>query len=67
MEKNMKKYIHIYGLPWWLSDKKKIHLLIQETWETQVQYLGQEDFLEEEMATHSIILAWEIPWTEGRL
>ena len=46
---------------------KKIHLLIQEIWETQVRYLGQEDFLEEEMATHSIILAWEIPWTEGRL
>ena len=28
------------------------------------QYLGQEDLLEEEMATHSSILAWEIPWTE---
>ena len=27
--------------------------------------LGQEDPLEEEMATHSSILAWEIPWTEG--
>ena len=32
--------------------------------ETQVQSLGQEDALEEEMATHSSILAWEIPWTE---
>ena len=31
---------------------------------TQVQSLGQEDPLEEEMATHSSILAWEIPWTE---
>ena len=42
---------------------------MQETWETQVQSLGQEDSLEEEMATHSIILAWEVPWTEepGRL
>ena len=30
----------------------------------QVQSLGQEDSLEEEMATHSSILAWEIPWTE---
>ena len=29
-----------------------------------VQSLGQEDPLEEEMATHSNILAWEIPWTE---
>ena len=29
-----------------------------------VQYLGQEDPLEEGMATHSSILAWRIPWTE---
>ena len=37
--------------------------------ETQVQSLGQEDQLEKKMATHSSILAWEIPWTEkpGRL
>ena len=33
-------------------------------WETQVQSLGQEDPLEKEMATHSSILAWKIPWTE---
>ena len=33
-------------------------------WETGVQFLGQEDPLEKEMATHSSILAWEIPWTE---
>ena len=32
--------------------------------ETQFQLLGQEDPLEKEMATHSTILAWEIPWTE---
>ena len=32
--------------------------------ETEVQSLGQEDPLEKEMATHSSILAWEIPWTE---
>ena len=32
--------------------------------ETQFQSLGQEDPLEEKMATHSNILAWEIPWTE---
>ena len=39
------------------------------TRETQVQSLGQEDLLEKEMATHSSILAWKIPWTEepGRL
>ena len=37
--------------------------------ETRVQFLGQEDPLEKEMATHSGILAWEIPWAEehGRL
>ena len=37
--------------------------------ETQVLFLGQEDPLEKEMATHSSILAWEVPWTEksGRL
>ena len=32
--------------------------------ETQVQSLGREDPLEMEMATHSCILAWRIPWTE---
>ena len=39
---------------------------MQETW---VQSLGQEDPLEKEIATHSSILAWKIPWTEepGRL
>ena len=33
-------------------------------WETWVQSLGWEDPLEKEMATHSSILAWRIPWTE---
>ena len=33
-------------------------------WETWVQSLGREDPLEKEMATHSSILAWRIPWTE---
>ena len=37
---------------------------MQETQETQVQSLGQEDSLEEGMATHFSILAWSIPWTE---
>ena len=32
--------------------------------EMQVQFLGWEDPLEKEMATHSSILAWEIPWRE---
>ena len=39
---------------------------MQEIW---VRFLGREDPLEKEMATHSSILAWRIPWTEepGRL
>ena len=39
----------------------KNHLPMKETW---VQPLGQEDPLEEEMATPSSILVWRIPWTE---
>ena len=35
--------------------------VVQETW---IQSLGSEDLLEKEMATHSSILAWEVPWTE---
>ena len=35
-----------------------------KTQETQVRSLGQEDALEKEMATHSSILIWKIPWTE---
>ena len=44
---------------------KHLHTM-QETW---VQSLDWEDLLEKEMATHSSILAWKIPWTEepGRL
>ena len=41
---------------------ERICLPVQET---QVQCLGQEDPLEKEIATHSSILAWKIPWTEG--
>ena len=37
---------------------------MQETQETRVQSLGQEDPLEESMATHAYILAWKVPWTE---
>ena len=37
---------------------------MQETQQIEVQSLGQEDPLEEEMLAHSSILAWKIPWTE---
>ena len=55
------------GLPWSLSGKESSAM--QEPQEMRVWILGQEDALEEGMATHSSILAWRIPWTEepGRL
>ena len=37
---------------------------MQKAQETGVWPLGQEDPLEKEMATHSIILVWRVPWTE---
>jgi len=42
---------------------------MREMQDTQIRSLGEEDPLEEGMATHSSILAWRIPWTEepGRL
>ena len=46
-------------LPRWLSDKE-----LPAVQETRVRSLGWEDPLEEEMATHSSILAWRIPWIE---
>ena len=45
-----------------LVSQRLKHLPIM--WETWVRSLGQEDPLEKEMATHSSILAWRIPWTE---
>ena len=45
-----------------VAQRLKHLLAMQETW---VRSLGWEDSLEKEMATHSSILAWRIPWTEG--
>ena len=42
----------------------RTHLSMQEIEETWVQSLDQKDPLEKEMAAHSSILAWRIPWTE---
>ena len=52
-----------YELPWWLSSKS------EPMQEARIQSLAREGPLEKEMATHSSILAWEIPWIEepGRL
>ena len=52
----------LIGLPRWLVVKNC--LLMQETWETLIWSLGQEDPLEEGMATHSSTLVWRMPWTE---
>ena len=41
-----------------------MHLPVKETQGMQVQSLGQEDALEKDMATHSSILGWRIPWIE---
>ena len=49
-----------------MAQWERNHLSLQKT---QVRFLGQEGPLEKEIATHSSILAWRIPWTEepGRL
>ena len=38
---------------------------VQEMQETQIQFLGLEDPLEEGMATHSSVVAWQMPWTRN--
>ena len=52
------------GFPGGTSSKETACLPMQETLEMQVQSLGLEDTLEKEMATHSSIRNWRIPWTE---
>ena len=52
----------IFGLSWLLSGKESACNTGDQ--ETRVWSLGWEDLLEEEMATHSSILAWEISWAE---
>ena len=44
-----------------MAQRVKNSLAVQETW---VRSLVQDDSLEEEMATHSSLLVWRIPWTE---
>ena len=66
-------YVYICPLPFWVSLPFKAFQVVlvvknppanAEHTEEQVQSLGQEDALEEEMTIHSSILAWETPWTE---
>ena len=61
------RYFWEKNLAWvtWISSSDLGPSVAQPaTWETWVWSLGQEDPLKKEMATHSIILAWEIPWPE---
>ena len=55
----LRKQLHLASL---VAQWQRIRLPMQEM---QVRSLGWEDLLEMEMATHSSILAWEIPWAEG--
>ena len=59
------KLMCLYKVAQW----SRIHLPKQEIQKMWVWFLGQEDPLEEEKATHSSILVWKVPWTEepGRL
>ena len=50
--------------PPWASLVAQMIKRLLTMWETQVQSLGRGDPLEKEMATHSSILAWKIPWME---
>ena len=55
-----------YELPWLLTPRSLVDHMVKNLpamQETGVRSLGREDPLEKEMATHSSILAWRIPWT----
>ena len=60
-EKHVSKALYGTSL---MAQWVRTRLPMQEVQETRVQSLGLEDLLEEEMATHSSILAWQIPRTE---
>ena len=55
-------YSRVVGLPRWRK-WSRIRLPMQETQKMWVRSRGWQDAMEKEMATHSSILAWEIPWT----
>ena len=62
--KIMKECYPFKELSWWASPVAQRVKRLPAMQETRVQSLGREDPLEKEMATHSSILAWRIPWTE---
>ena len=65
----LKNHLFYIFLSRWASLVAQTVKRLPTVWETWVRSLGQEDTLKEEMATHSSIFAWKIPWTEdpGRL
>ena len=54
-------YLQVWFLAYLIAQSVKNLPVMHETW---VRFLGQEAPLEKEMATHSSILAWKIPWTD---
>ena len=62
-EEGASKYLGVPSLCWASLVAQTVKNL-PSVQKTQVQSLGQDDSLEKEMATHSSILAWRIPWTE---
>ena len=64
MSTKMEKRLGLQGTLSAMAQQVKNLPAMQETQETWVQFLCREDPLEKEMATHSSILACEIPWTE---
>ena len=62
---NCWRHIHVFSfIIFWASLVSQMVKNLPAMQETQIESLGQEDPLEEEMATHSRILTWEIPWME---
>ena len=65
--KFVKEEVLIFGIDLWLSKASLVSQTVKRLptmLETQVRFLGQEDPLAKEMATHSSTLAWKISWTE---
>ena len=65
LQRQILGYAHIYHKASLVTQRERACLPVQETPEVWVRFLGQEDSPEEGMTTHSSIVAWRIPWTEG--
>ena len=60
----LRQFKNVLGFPGGASGKESSCKWNRCKWQMRVRSLGQEDLLEESMATHSSVLAWEMPWTE---